>query len=99
MPSLLNVDRSEDELKAVLDAMLHFTKQHVAVLRLHGRSRHSRSLARFRGKTLDECGDERGGGGQKLDRVLTEIPGLRAVDLQHAPRRPRRQHWDVDQRY
>jgi hypothetical protein len=49
--------------------MLHFTKKHVAVLCLHGGSRDSRSLARFRGVALHECGDERGGGGQKLDRV------------------------------
>ena len=98
MPSLLNGDRSEDELKAVLDAMLHFTKQHVAVLRLHGGSRDSRSLARFRGVALHECRDERGGGGEKLDRVLTEIARARAVDLQHAPRRPGNQHRDVDQR-
>jgi hypothetical protein len=53
--------------------MLHFTQQHVPVLRLHGGSRDSRSLARFRDVALHECRDERGGGGEKLDRVLTEI--------------------------
>ena len=76
MPSLLYGDRSEDKLKAVLDAMLHFAKQHVAVLGLHGGSRDSRSLARFGGVPLYECGDERSGGGQKLDCVLTELAGL-----------------------
>ena len=64
MPSLLNGDRSENQLKAVLDPMLHFTQQHVPVLRLHGGSRDSRSLARFRGVALHECRDERGGGGE-----------------------------------
>ena len=87
------------ELKAVLDPMLHFTKQHVAVLRLHGGSRGSRSLARFRCVALHECGDERCGGGQKLDRVLTEIARVCAVDLQHAPGRSCGQHRDVDQRH
>ena len=78
--------------------MLHFTKQHVAVLRLHGGSRNSRCLAGFRGVALYECGDECGGGRQKLDRVLTEIAWPCAVDLQHSPRRPCGQHRDIDQR-
>jgi hypothetical protein len=79
-------------------AGINFTKQHVAVLRLHGGSRDPRSLARFGGVALYECGDERGGGGQKLDCVLTEIAWAGAVDLKHAPRRPGGQHRDIDQR-
>jgi hypothetical protein len=33
--SLLKGDRSQDDLEAVFDAMLHFTKEHVPALRLH----------------------------------------------------------------
>jgi hypothetical protein len=33
--SLLNGDRSQDDLEAVFNAMLHFTKEHVPALRLH----------------------------------------------------------------
>ena len=78
--------------------MLHFTKQHVAILRLHGGGRQSRRLARFAAVALQECADQRGGGGEKLDRVLTKIARARAVHLQHAPRRAFDQHRDIDQR-
>ena len=88
MPSLLEGDGSEDQLKAVFDAMLRFTKQRMARSCASTAAPHARSLARFGGVALYECGDERGGGGQGLDRVLTEIARPCAVDIQHAQAAP-----------
>src|SRR5689334_15441068 len=95
--SLLKGDRSQDDLEAIFDAMLHFAKEHVPALRLHSGGCHPCRLAEFTAVALEERADQCGGSGGKLDRVLTEIARASAVHLQHAPSRTFDQHRHIDQ--
>jgi hypothetical protein len=61
--------------------MLHLTKHHVAILRLHGGSSQPRSLARFVTLSLHESANKRAGRGEELNRILSEIARGGAIDL------------------
>ena len=41
------------------------------------------------------CSYQRGGGGQKLGRILREVSRCGAIHLQHAPCRAADQHWNI----
>src|SRR3982074_1874198 len=80
--ALLDSDRTQDQLKIILHAMLHFAKADIAVLCFSsGGGSQPHRLIWFGGEVSHKDTDHRADRSEKLRRILAEVSGRRAIDF------------------
>src|SRR3954447_21071754 len=82
--TFLDGDRGQNQLKVVLDAMLHFPKQDLTPLRFGDRGHEARLLVGLR-IVAQRGAYQRRRSVQKFGRVLGKVSRSGTVHLQHAP--------------